>query len=121
MKDLKVPNLVILAALTLITVVFWILFGIMRIISRPEEISVPAQVLQPLNPTLNTEVLRELESKIFLTDEEIGTTILTPKETPAPLGPQVLEITPTPESTISATPDTTPNPDSTTDETTPEQ
>lgn len=116
MKTSKLPNLVILAALSLITIVFWIVFGILRIVVSPEEISVPESVLRELKPVLNTQTLETLDSQIFLTDEQIGNTVLAPiaTATPAPT-PVVIadETLPTESPTASESPAGTATPEPT--------
>lgn len=92
MKNISAPKPVIIGVLTLITVVFWIVFGILRIISEPEKIDVPAEVLEKLDPTLNTQILSTLEGRIHLTDDEIGSSLFGPTESSAPADLELSEI-----------------------------
>jgi hypothetical protein len=65
MKKTKLPSPVTLAILTLITVVFWISFGVLRILTAKPSPKVSAEILNPLTPTLDTETLNKIESGIF--------------------------------------------------------
>lgn len=90
MEKSKTPNLVILAILTVITIVIWIAFGVIRAFTKPEPIDVSSQALEPLSPNLNTESLNNLNQRIFFSEGQIGeTTLTTPTPSPTP--------TPTPE------------------------
>lgn len=104
-KIQKVPKLVTIAILTVITIVFWIGFGIYRIFTKSESTPLASDVTLPLSPTLDQSVLSGLKNRLVLTDNEIGETILTTNEsTPAATA------TPeeTPEATATATPTATP-------------
>ena len=81
MNNSKAPRPVLLAALTLITVIFWIIFGIVRIITKPSEQEVSTETLAPLSPTLDSATLDELESRIQLSESEIGNINITPTQT----------------------------------------
>lgn len=107
MKNPKAPNVVIVAALTLVTVILWIIFGVLRVVTTPQPVNVPPEVLEPLDPTLNTEILSDLKSKTFLSEEEIGSFVLTPI-TPPPEVEEVIEETPLPEESPSPTPISSP-------------
>lgn len=68
----KTPKIVVVAILTVVTVVFWIGFGVYRIITAEPEIDVPREILLPLNPNLDVASLNELQSRLYLSEEEIG-------------------------------------------------
>lgn len=58
MKDKRgLPNLVIVMILTLITSILWIFVGIYGILSKKPDIPVPAPILEPINPSLETDIL----------------------------------------------------------------
>ncbi|MBI2103881.1 hypothetical protein HYT59_02660 [Candidatus Woesebacteria bacterium] len=101
---IKTPKPVLIAILTVVTVFFWIVFGIIRIIAQPEKVDVDPKVLEPLTPTFDAEILSKLETRIFLSESEIPETIIiTPEETPTPtpVATESAEVSPTPESTAS--------------------
>jgi hypothetical protein len=76
----KAPNIVVIGAITLITVVFWIVFGIVRILTTKGGGDVPPEILAPLNPTLDATIISQLEGKIFLSESEIGETVIVPEQ-----------------------------------------
>jgi len=102
MKNKNTPNLVSILILSLITIIFWIMFGVIRIISSPKEPQVPSEILLPLSPTLNADVLNSIGGKIFYNDDEIGVTtieIVSPTPEPSP--------TPSPSPSPTASPEAT--------------
>lgn len=115
---LKTPAPVIIAVLTVITVVFWIIFGVVRIITKPAEVNVPAEILEPIVPSLNVTVLGEVTGRVYFTDAEIPSTpvILSTPE-PVVTAPATQVTTSIPIDTATpvptATPDVTPPPDDT--------
>jgi hypothetical protein len=92
----KLPIPITILLLTLITAVSWILFGVIRIFTKEPKPVVPQEILLPLTPTLDRQVLQALQQRLQLTDEEIGETAI------------VITATPTPEATPVATPSGTP-------------
>ncbi|OGM05610.1 hypothetical protein A2125_01545 [Candidatus Woesebacteria bacterium GWB1_43_5] len=99
MKTIKTPPPVVIAVLTVVTVVFWSVFGIIRIVVGPETVKVDPKVIEPITPVLDGQVLSDLESRVFLSESEIPQTIIAlPEETTSPT-PSPVEI---PEATQSA-------------------
>lgn len=94
MKKTKTPTLVILSILTVITIVIWIVFSIVRVWTKPESIDISSKILKPLSPTLDSESLNQLNQRIFFSEreiEEIISTIPSPSPTASPsptLSPQ---------------------------------
>lgn len=93
MKKLKTPTAVTTAILTLITVFFWVAFEVYRAITARPAPVVPPEIILPLTPTLDQTALDKLQQRMHLTDEEVGTFVIT---TPSP--------SPTSEPTASASP-----------------
>ena len=83
-KRIKVPSLVTILALTLITAVLWVGFEVIRIIISKPEPDVPAVVLDLFDPTLDITALDKLESRIYLTDEELNVFQASPLPTQPP-------------------------------------
>ncbi len=113
MKGIKAPRPVVIAVLTLLTVVFWIVFGVIRIIVKPEDVNVPDEVIAPLDPTLNTQILDNLDQRIFLTDDEIGEIVIAsaePTTIPEATSSATPEASASPSPTASPTPETAPSP-----------
>ena len=92
----KLPIPVTILLLTLITAISWILFEVVRTFIKEPKPTVPKEILLPLNPTLDRQVLQDLQQRLQLTDAEIGDTTI------------VITATPTPEPTPVATPSATP-------------
>jgi hypothetical protein len=88
MKNIKAPNIVIVGVITVITIVLWIIFGVYKLVSTPQDVNVPTNVLSPLSPTLNQEALNTLEGRIFFSEGELsGVNLIStpePEESPSP-------------------------------------
>lgn len=69
-------DVLVLAILSLITVLTWIIFDVYRIFSRKEGVDVPASQLQPLNPSLDQAVIEQISQESYLEKGEY----LSPKE-----------------------------------------
>lgn len=98
MKKTNLPSLVTISILTVITVIFWIIFSIIRIFTTEPDIKVASEVLEPIDPTLDTETLNNVQGRTFFST---GQTILT---LPSPLP----EVSPSPTATPTATSEATP-------------
>jgi|SRR3972149_660447 len=104
MRNPKAPRLLTTAILTTITVVFWIFFEVYKIFVSTPNINVPEKLLDPIDPSLNVDVLREIESKVYFEEAQIPETIITPASTlilPTPT-PTIIESLETPAATGSA-------------------
>lgn len=71
MQKSKMPSLVSILILTLITVVVWISFDVYRLFNRPPDPVVPEEVSKPLDPTLDQETINQIESRLFFDDSQI--------------------------------------------------
>ena len=76
-KQIKAPAIVTIAVLTVITVVFWIGFETFRLVTKKPEAPVPPEIIAPLNPTLDANVITKLQQRVYLKEEEIGNIIIT--------------------------------------------
>ena len=102
MKKNKTPGIVILAILTLITSVFWLIFGLFRVFTVRPSSSVEEELLAPIDPTLDAKALDSLEERNFLEDSEIPDIVYQTavvEETPLPQETPEPEQTPPPEET----------------------
>lgn len=72
-KRKKLPSLVTIAILTMITVVFWTGLEIYRALTTAPTPDVPTQILAPINPNLDSQVLNRLQNRIDIPDSEIKT------------------------------------------------
>lgn len=101
-KKSRIPSLVTIIILTAITLIFWVVFSIVRAFTTKPSPSVPDDILQGLTPTLDTASLSNIQNRTFLSEGEIGQTKLsaTPSGTVAP--------TPTATATPTASPSASP-------------
>lgn len=105
MKKNSLPKPITILILTLLTALVWAGLSIYRTIAVKPPTPVSEDILKPLTPSLNTEVIQKIESAIFIPDSEIppmsvGESItVTPVTTEAPL-PSA-----TPEASPSASPE----------------
>jgi hypothetical protein len=76
MKKPPTPKLVTVAIITTITVVFWVFLGVYNILIGTKDTIVPADLLKPIEPSLEIEILNMLENKMFIDEgQEIPFTI----------------------------------------------
>lgn len=84
MKKQKTPSLVTIGILTVITVIFWITFGVVRIFKgESQAVAIPAEILEPLNPTLDKNVVDKLYQRIYFDKGQDFETV-TVEEPPVP-------------------------------------
>ncbi|MCL4382874.1 hypothetical protein M1545_03730 [Patescibacteria group bacterium] len=100
MKKNKTPSVVTVSILTIITISFWVVFSILRLIISPPEPQVEEDISSPLDPKLNEKTLGEIGGKTFYDASQIETQIAIPTESP--------EATATPTATAVASPSATP-------------
>jgi hypothetical protein len=71
MKRPKPPSIITVAIITTITIIFWIFFEVYQILTGNVDVDVPQQLLKPLDPTLNQEILSSLKGKIEFQKDEV--------------------------------------------------
>lgn len=113
MKNNKLPNLVSILILTLLTVIVWISLSIYRALTLKPVAPVSQDISQPLNPSLDTDTINKIESRIYLNDSQIPDNVITVVAatpvaqkiliTPSPIA-SPSAITPSPVASASATP-----------------
>jgi len=94
-------DLFVLSLLTLITVAVWVGSNAYHRFIAKQAITVPENLLTPLEPKINMEILDQLEEKKQLSEEEIEQIlggVSLPEATPS----SQAEVTPTPTATSSA-------------------
>lgn len=64
MKSKKLPSPVVLMILSLITVLFWVMFSIYRVFTTKPTPNVSEEVLKDLDPKLDSLIIREIEKRI---------------------------------------------------------
>jgi hypothetical protein len=110
MKKAKLPNIVTVLIFSLATSVLWLFFGIYRAVTKLQPTSVPEEVLTPLNPSLDSQILQEIEKRGYIDENQMPQQAVTaPNETPSlqnplPTPETLIEITTTPSASPSANP-----------------
>lgn len=103
MKNPKPPNIVIVGIITVLTIVLWIIFGVYKLVTTPQDVDVPSNILSPVSPTLDQGGLSSLQQRIFFSEGELsGVNLIStpsPDESPSPFPSP----TPTPEEQEEAT------------------
>ncbi len=65
MKNSKLPSIVVLMILTLITVLFWISFSVYRSFKSPASVDVSPSVIAPLTPNFDTNTMEKVKTRIY--------------------------------------------------------
>jgi len=91
MKKNKLPSIITILILTLVTVVAWISLNIYWALSKKPAPIVPQEVSEPLTPTLDTDSLDRIQSRLFLNDSQIPEVNIA-----TPVAPPVAIATPEP-------------------------
>lgn len=100
-KKVKLPSLVSILILTLVTAVIWVSFNVYRSVTKKPSPSVDKEISDPLTPALDQNTIKDIESSIFLTNPN-----LPQLQTAATIAP-----TPSPSASPSATPAATTSPE----------
>jgi hypothetical protein len=77
MKKTKLPSIISILVLTLITVIMWVSFDVYRAIKKPTEITVAKEISQSLTPSLDQDSIQKVETRNFLDDSQIPSNIIT--------------------------------------------
>jgi hypothetical protein len=67
----KAPRFVTVAVLTTITIIFYVFFNLYQVLSKKSEINIPASILEPLNPTLDTATLNSIQSRLYFEEGQV--------------------------------------------------
>ena len=84
MKKAKVPNIVVVMILTVITISFWIVFGVVRIFTTEPTPSIPPEILNPLNANYDKTVVDKIEKRIYFDKEQVFETVPIASPTASP-------------------------------------
>lgn len=89
MNKQKIPGLISVLILTLITIVMWVSLDVIRAFQKTAPSNVPTEISQPITPSLDQISITQIESRIFLDNSLIPSGItaspLTPASSPTPL------------------------------------
>lgn len=73
MKKTKIPSIVAVMILTVITISFWIVFSVIRIFTTEPTPSIPPEILNPLNPNYDKTAVDKIQERIYFDKEQIFT------------------------------------------------
>lgn len=96
MKENKLPSIVSILILTLVTAITWIGFSVYRAFVVQPAPSVAKEVIQPLTPTLDTSIIEKIQSSLYLDSSQIPDNVVTSVQTPQPVVVSTPIPTPTP-------------------------
>lgn len=65
MKKNKLPSLIVLMILTVLTVSFWILFTVYRSYTLGASVTVSDEITKPLTPKLDTETIELIKNRLY--------------------------------------------------------
>jgi len=82
MKKTKLPSLIPILILTLVTVVMWVSLDVYTAFNKPTQVVVPVEVSQPLSPSLDQGAIKQIESRTYLNDSQVPDNIVNPSPTP---------------------------------------
>jgi hypothetical protein len=106
MRKLKAPRLVTVSILTTITLIFWVFLSLYNVLVSKPKVDVDQNLLDPLDPSLDTQTLDTLDERIFFEEGEVEFTPISPAVVANPT-PELLqteeETSPTPNASESAT------------------
>ena len=106
MKKEKLPNIITILVLTIITIILWIALNIYRSFTVKPVPSVPNEILAPLTPSLDTDTIKQIEAGIYLDSSQIPGNVA---GSPSPIATsKPLVLTASPSASPSANPVATP-------------
>lgn len=109
MNKQKIPRMIPLALLTTVTVVLWVFLDIYRYFRKAPPVVVPEEIITPLDPSLDMNILSNIKSRIKIDENSMPqiTVAPTPKPivpTPIPVASPLGTETPIPTTEPTATP-----------------
>lgn len=96
MKKAKIPSIVAVMILTVVTVSVWIVFSVVRIFTTEPTPSIPPEILNPLNPNYDKTAVDKIQERIYFDKEQVFETVQ-PSPSPSPTASPVASPTATPE------------------------
>jgi hypothetical protein len=111
MKKNKLPSLISILILTLITAVLWVSLSTYRAFTVKPSESVPEEISKPITPSLDQITINKIESEIFFDGYQIPDNfVVVPSSAPINQPVQETVLTPSPLATPSAEETLTPVP-----------
>lgn len=84
MKKDKLPNIVTILILTLITGIAWASFEVYRAFTTKSEVSVPSAVSDPITPIIDQTTIGKIENKIFIDTTQFPDNVVTKSSVAVP-------------------------------------
>jgi hypothetical protein len=95
----KSYRLIFTGILTLITILVWTGFETHHQLTQSQQLQVDPQILKPLDPRLDTQVLDQIQAHTNLSEQHpLGQPLVSPSPSPSPSPPPNSALTPTPPS-----------------------
>lgn len=110
MEKSKVPGLITILIMTLITSVMWVGFSIYRSLTTKPAPNVPAPISQPLTPSLDSATIEKMNSRIYFEIGSVPEPSIGPTSSPTPEATLKPTVSPSPVASASATPISEPTP-----------
>lgn len=111
MRKTKLPNIVTILILTMVTTVMWVGFSIYHAFTQAPPAAVPTDIGAALNPSLDTSTIAKVESALYFDPSQIpAISLSTPTSSPIPLRTAQPGFTASPSATLlpSASPSASP-------------
>jgi len=71
MRKTKVPSLVTVAFFTMLTVIGWTVFGVIRILTtKSVPVNISTDILAPINPTLDKNTVDKIQQTLYFDNNE---------------------------------------------------
>lgn len=61
MRSKKLPSMIVLMILTLLTVIFWVVFSVYRSYSKPLTVEISEEVILQINPNFDTKTIDNIK------------------------------------------------------------
>jgi hypothetical protein len=68
----KIPQLLVVIVLTIITSIFWIFFGVYRIFTTKPSVAIPPAILEPVNPTLDKNAVAAIVGRLYIEEGSVA-------------------------------------------------
>jgi hypothetical protein len=83
MRKAKMPSLLTIAILTVITVIFWIGLDVYRALTQKPAPEVGPKILAPIDSSLDTQSLDKLEKRVYIDQFQAATASQPPTPKPS--------------------------------------
>lgn len=100
-KKKKLPPIVQLAILTMITSIVWVSFEVYRAFTKEPAPTLASGALTPLDPTLDASNLNALQQRLYLSDSQLTVVTPVPSPTIAPTASASPTLSPEPTASTS--------------------